>query len=97
MTAHPSPIVFYKSSLCPRCMLVRRELTRLRREYPELEVEEVDVVLNPLRAWRSGIRMIPALRAGGDLLAGIVLAPEEIRRFVALHLDRSAQTGPKAP
>ncbi|MHB8789372.1 MAG: hypothetical protein ACYDBT_05775 [Desulfobulbaceae bacterium] len=74
-------------------MLVRRELARLRREYPELEVEEVDVMLSPLRAWRSGVRMIPALRAEGDLLAGIVLATEEIRRFVTGHLDRSAQAG----
>lgn len=89
--------MFYESSLCPRCMLVRRELAKLRREYPELEVEEVDVVLSPLRAWRSGIRMIPALRAGDDLLAGIVLATEEIRRFVTRHLEREEQGGQRIP
>lgn len=95
MPSQPSLITFYKSSLCPRCMLVRRELNRLRQKYPDLEVEEVDVVLNPLRAWQSGIRMIPALQAGDELLAGIILEAEDIRRFVARHLTRSVQAGQK--
>ncbi|MHB8810087.1 MAG: hypothetical protein ACYC9M_08745 [Desulfobulbaceae bacterium] len=86
MPSRPSPITFYRSSLCPRCMLVRRELDRLRQEYPGLEVEEVDVVVHPLRAWRSGVRMIPALQAGDELLTGIILEAQDIRRLVARHL-----------
>lgn len=78
-------------------MLVRRELNRLRQEYPALKVEEVDVVANPLLAWRSGIRMIPALRTGDELLAGIILKAGEIRRFVDRHLARSRQAEQKAP
>lgn len=92
MPLYSTSIVFYKSSLCPRCMLVKRELTRLRQEHPELEVEELDVVLNPLQAWRSGIRMIPALKAGDDILTGVLLRTEQVRQFVARHLDRSART-----
>lgn len=78
-------------------MLVRRELNRLRQEYPTLKVEEVDVVVNPLRAWRSGIRMIPALQAGDELLAGFFLQTEKIRRFVDRHLARSQEAGQKVP
>ena len=89
--------MFYKSSLCPRCLLVKRELTKLRQEYPELEMEEIDVVRNPLRAWHSGIRMIPALKAGDHLLAGVILKAEQIRQFVIRHLGRSALAPQEAP
>ena len=87
------PIVFYNSALCPRCMLARRALRRLRLQFPDMKIEEVDVVANPLRAWRDGIRMIPALRAGDDLLAGIFLREEAIRRFVARQMDRCVASG----
>ena len=74
-------------------MLVGRELNRLRQEYPGLEVEEVDVVVHPLRAWRNGVRMIPALQTGDEHLAGFILKAEDIRRFAARHLARSGQAG----
>ena len=97
MPPYSTSIVFYKSSLCPRCMLVKRELTRLRQAYPALKVEEIDVVLSPLQAWRSGIRMIPALKAGDDILAGVLLRAEEIRQFVTRHLARPAQARQETP
>jgi hypothetical protein len=37
--------------------------------------------------------MIPALQAGDEVLAGIILEAEDIRRFAARHLARSGQTG----
>lgn len=85
---HPPAIVFYKSAMCPRCLLVGRELYRLRQAYPDLKVKEVDVARHPLRAWREGIRMIPALRSGSEHLAGVFLSAELIRRFVTRHLAR---------
>lgn len=97
MTLYSTSIVFYKSSLCPRCMLVKRELTRLRQEYPELEVEEIDVVFSPLQAWCSGIRMIPALKAGDDILAGFLLRAKQIRQFVTGHIARPAQARQETP
>jgi hypothetical protein len=77
-------------------MLAKRELTRLRQAYPALEVVEIDVVFSPLQAWRSGIRMVPALKAGDDILAGVLLSAEQIRRFVTRHLARPAQARQKA-
>ncbi|EKD38654.1 MAG: hypothetical protein ACD_75C00655G0002, partial [uncultured bacterium] len=36
-------VEFYRTFLCPRCLLVARELKRLRREFPHLEIETIEV------------------------------------------------------
>lgn len=63
-------------------MLVSRALTRLHETYPDLEIERVDVVTQPGRAWQEGIRMIPSLRCGDRILSGIYLSEEQIRHFI---------------
>lgn len=76
-------IQFYRSALCPRCLLVSRQLAKLSREYVDLEVEEIEVTTSPLKSWQDGVRLIPALRAGDKHLSGIVLTPGEVRDFIA--------------
>ena len=63
-------------------MLVSRELKKLKLEYPDLEVEEIDVVTNPLLSLKNGIRMIPTLKSGDTKLSGIFLGEDEIREFL---------------
>ena len=63
-------------------MLVDRELTKLQKENPDLKVIKIDVITNPLAAWKNGIRMIPALKDGHRILSGIFLGGKEIRRFI---------------
>jgi hypothetical protein len=63
-------------------MMVDRELTKLQKQDPDLEVIKIDVVTNPLRAWKEGIRMFPALKAGDKVLSGIFLGGDEIRKFI---------------
>lgn len=63
-------------------MMVDRVLTKLQKENPELEVTKIDVVTHPLAAWKNGIRMFPALKAGSKVLSGIFLREKEIRRFI---------------
>ena len=75
-------IVFYKTFICPRCFLTGRALVRLRREYPELEIETVEVSRDPLRAWQDGVRMVPAIRYQGKNLAGILLTTATLRDFL---------------
>lgn len=75
-------LVFYKSALCPRCHAARKTLQRLAAADPALSIEEVDILGSPLRAWRDGIRMIPALKDGNRLLSGIFLSESAIRRFL---------------
>lgn len=63
-------------------MMVDRVLTRLQQENPELEVTRIDVAAHPLLAWKKGIRMFPALKAGSKILSGVILREKDIRRFI---------------
>ncbi len=75
-------LIFYKSALCPRCFLAKRHLLTLRSTHPDLRIEEVEILTAPLRAWRDGIKMVPALKAGNAVLSGLYLNKQEITDFV---------------
>lgn len=57
-------------------------LGEIKKERPELEIEMVDVVSSPLRAWKDGIRMIPAMKAGEKKLSAILLDKKTISAFL---------------
>lgn len=63
-------------------MMVDRVLTKLQKKNSELEVTRIDVVTHPLAAWKNGIRMFPALKAGSKVLSGVFLREKEIRQFI---------------
>ena len=63
-------------------MMADRALTIILKDYPDINIEKVDIVTNPARAWKDGIRMIPALKSGKEILSGILLNEEEIRAFI---------------
>jgi hypothetical protein len=76
-------VTFYKSILCPRCALVGLTLQKIIKAQPAaFGLETVEVTTSPLRAWRDGIRMIPALRCGNLILAGFTLTKAEISAFL---------------
>ena len=75
-------IFFYKSALCPRCMMARRILLGLQVDFPWLEIEEIDVATNPRRAWKDGIRLIPAIKGDAQSISGLFLNSEQIRNFI---------------
>jgi hypothetical protein len=68
--------------ICPRCHLSGLFLTRLRDEFPDVEVERVEYFTNLRRARSDGVLAIPTLVAGERKLAGIFLTPNSIRRFL---------------
>jgi hypothetical protein len=76
-------IIFYKSKLCPRCYVAGKHLLALCSTIPDLQVEEVEILTSPLRAWQDGIRMVPALKVGDAVLSGMYLSQESITNFVA--------------
>lgn len=78
-------IAFYRSNLCPRCALARKYLRELATANPSMEVEEIDVLLSPGRAWRDGIRMIPALKVGDQIISSLYLSKNVISDFIARH------------
>ncbi len=63
-------------------MMAGRELAKLKPDYPDLEVEEIDVVAHPATAWKDNIRMIPALKSDDLVLSGIFLSGERIKKFL---------------
>ena len=67
-------------------MLVGRELTKLKREFPELQIEKVDILTNPGRTLKDGVRMIPTLKAGDRTLTGIYLSSAQVKEFVTATL-----------
>jgi hypothetical protein len=64
-------------------MFVSRELKKIQEEHPELEVEEIAVVANPLTSWQDGIRMIPTLIKGEKKLSGVFLTSKQIKDFLS--------------
>ena len=63
-------------------MLVDRELTKLSPDFPNIDIERVDIMAHPRQTWNDGIRMIPALKNGDRILSGILLAKKDIQRFM---------------
>ncbi|EKD35233.1 MAG: Glutaredoxin 2 [uncultured bacterium] len=76
-------ITFYRSNLCPRCHLARKYLQQLASADSSLRIEEVDALLSPRQAWQDGIRMIPAVKIGDQILSGLYLSRDDIAAFIA--------------
>jgi hypothetical protein len=57
-------ITYYKSLVCPRCIPTGRLIARVRREHPEIQVEEIEVLTNLPRALHDGVMMIPTIVIG---------------------------------
>ncbi|MFH0783431.1 MAG: hypothetical protein V2B20_15965 [Pseudomonadota bacterium] len=75
-------IIFYKSKLCPRCFLVKKQLLAICQEHPHFQIEEVEILTSPLRTFRDGINMVPALKIGDDILSGMYLSKKKIIDFI---------------
>ena len=87
-------ITLYNSSLCPRCHLAGKWLNRAAQVYPEIEIDAVDILAAPGRAWRDGIRMIPALKAGDRQLSGLYLSERDIATFLAEIIEAQRNSTP---
>lgn len=66
-------------------MLAVRELEKIVQDNETLEVETIEIGSNFGRCWRAGIRMIPALKIGDDILSGVLLSEDKIRQFIERH------------
>jgi len=75
-------ITFYRSPFCPRCYLTRKVLQEIIYNNKEIELEEIDVIAHPLRTWRDGIRIFPALKIGKRTLSGIFLGRKILQAFI---------------
>ncbi len=86
----PYKVVYYKSIICPRCIPTNRLITRLKQAYPEIEVEEIEVLRHPGRARRDGIRGIPTIIVGPHRIHG----PMALEDLVALAKEGDSVNHP---
>jgi len=70
-------------------MIVSRVLDQQAKEFPQLEIERIDILTSPVRALKAGVRIIPTLMAGDRKLSGFLLSAEQIRKFI---LGEESQT-----
>jgi hypothetical protein len=82
-------IVFYRSKLCPRCYVVQNYLRQLIAGDATIMVEEIDIFLEPKKAFAAGVRMIPAIVVGENMLSGIWLTPQKIRNFLTVSCPQN--------
>jgi len=86
-------VELYRTILCPRCLYVGRVLKNLAAHQPRIELELIEVTTNPERTRTAGIRTVPTLKIGNDLLSGLILTPGKIQLFIEDHLRASGSAG----
>ena len=79
-------MTFYQSAICPRCILAKLFLGRLKSEFPDVEVEKVEVLgnsANRAAMENDGIKQFPALVYGDKKISGFLLNRAAIRSYLA--------------
>ena len=57
-------VVYYKSVICPRCWPVDRRLAELRASQADVEIEIIEVLSNPGKAFKDRVMGIPLIIIG---------------------------------
>lgn len=52
------------------------------RKDSDISVEQVEIIKNPLRALKDGVKFIPTLKCGDQKISGILLSKEKIAQFL---------------
>ncbi|WP_156792324.1 hypothetical protein [Desulfotalea psychrophila] len=55
---------------------------QLQREFPQLEIEYIEVTTAPIKTVRAGVFMIPSIQGRSGTLSGIFLPEEKIHAFL---------------
>jgi glutaredoxin-related protein len=75
-------ITFYQSVICPRCAIARLHLRSLKKEFPEIEINSVEVIGNSKTMQDAGVVSFPALVHEGNKLTGFLLTRAAIRSYL---------------
>ncbi len=68
-------------------------LSKVLADFPGVQVEKVDFLLNMSAARAQGVRGIPTLLAEGEKLSGILLTKKGIREFLQKVTGAESQLG----
>lgn len=70
---NPEPdIVLFTIPLCPKCVAVKRHVSEISKERPDLTVKELNMLTNMGLALRHGFLTVPAMLVRGIPLKGVV-------------------------
>ncbi|MEA3469493.1 MAG: hypothetical protein U9R57_14895 [Thermodesulfobacteriota bacterium] len=62
--------------------MAKKALDELLADRDDVQLEEVEILRNPLRAFKDGVKFIPTLKSGEERLSGILLSSEKIKAFL---------------
>lgn len=62
--------------------MAKKALDELLGDFDDVELEEVEIISNPLRTLKDGVRFIPTLKSGDEQISGILLSQEKIKAFL---------------
>ena len=62
--------------------MAKKALDELLSDFDNVELEEVEIFTNPLRALKDGVKFIPTLKSGGEQISGILLSRDKIKIFL---------------
>ncbi|ENN96296.1 thioredoxin [Methanocaldococcus villosus KIN24-T80] len=60
-------IELFTSPMCPHCPAAKRVVEEVVKEFPEVEVEYINVMENPDRAMKYGIMAVPTIVINGEI------------------------------
>ncbi len=62
--------------------MARRAIHDIISSRKDIKLEEKDVLLHPIQAWKEGIRIIPALKKDDKIHSGMFLNKQDIIHFL---------------
>jgi hypothetical protein len=68
--------------------MARKALDGLLKERTDIQVTEVEILSNPMRCLKDGVKFIPTLQCNGEQVSGIFLSHSTIKAF----LDKVSHT-----
>lgn len=73
---------FFTMPGCPNCAKVKKVLEKIKKDFPDLEVETIDLTVQPEMAQKYNIMGCPALAVNGrvEFIGGV--KEEKLRRLL---------------
>lgn len=62
--------------------MAKKVLDELLVNRDDVQLEEVEIMTNPLRTLKDGVKFIPTLKCGNEQLSGILLNRDKIEAFL---------------
>lgn len=75
-------VTFYHTAICPRCNIAKLWLSSLMTDYPDIDIQKVDVLANRQKFNEEGLKIFPALVSGNKKISGFYLSKGKIAAFL---------------